>query len=125
MLTRVGLAAATYLLFAQTAFAQAPASPPPPSVAPAVAPSVAPLAPGAYGSKGTMEADGALALGYPTASGADFDIMVVPGFHYFVLDRLSEPARIFRRHKLLRGCAHGKSIQVSSRSAGASGPARF
>jgi hypothetical protein len=36
-----------------------------------------------------------------------------------------EPARIFRRHKLLRGCAHGKSIQVSSRSAGASGPARF
>ncbi|MGA7744215.1 MAG: hypothetical protein WBP56_10850 [Polyangia bacterium] len=41
MLTRVGLAAATYLLFAQTAFAQAPASPPPPSVAPAVAPSVA------------------------------------------------------------------------------------
>lgn len=58
-------------------------------MAPAVAPSVAPLAPGAYGSKGTMEADGALALGYPTASGADFDIMVVPGFHYFVLDRLS------------------------------------
>jgi hypothetical protein len=42
-----------------------------------------------------------------------------------LIRRMCEPARIFRRHKLLRGCAHGKSIQVSSRSAGASGPARF
>jgi OprF membrane domain. len=54
-----------------------------------VAPAVAPLAPGAYGSKGTMEADGALALGYPTWSGADFDMLFIPGFHYFIMDRLS------------------------------------
>jgi hypothetical protein len=89
MLTRVALAAATYLLFVQTAVAQETASPPP-----GLAPVVAPLAPGAYGSKGTMEAEGALALGYPTASGADFDIMVIPGFHYFVLDGLSVGATL-------------------------------
>ena len=63
-------------------------------MAPAGAPLVAPLAPGGYGSKGSMEADGALAIGYPTASGADFDILVMPGFHYFVADGLSVGATL-------------------------------
>ncbi len=36
-----------------------------------------------------MEAEGALGLGFPTPSGADFDVMFGVGFHYFVMDGLS------------------------------------
>ena len=36
-----------------------------------------------------MQADGALALGYPTPSGTDFNFLFIPGFHYFVLDGLA------------------------------------
>jgi hypothetical protein len=87
MLNRVGLAVASCLLFAQTALAQEMA--PPPLPPPGSAPEAAPLAAGTYGAKGMLEAEGALELGYPTPSGADFDFLFVPGFRYFVLDRLS------------------------------------
>ena len=87
MLTRVGLAVASCLLFAQTALAQEMA--PPPLPPPGPAPQAAPLAAGTYGAKGTMEAEGAIELGFPTPSGYDFDFLFVPGFRYFVLDRLS------------------------------------
>ena len=86
MLTRVGLAVASCLLFAQTALAQELAPPPLP---PGPLPGTAPLAAGAYGTKGMMEADGGLELGYPTPSGYNFDFLFVPGFRYFILDRLS------------------------------------
>ena len=36
-----------------------------------------------------MEAEGSLGLGFPTPSGADFDVMFGVGFHYFVIDGLS------------------------------------
>jgi hypothetical protein len=87
MLNRVGLAVASCLLFTQTALAQEMA--PPPLPPPVPAPQAAPLAAGAYGAKGMMEADGAIELGFPTPSGADFNFLFVPGFRYFVLDRLS------------------------------------
>ena len=87
MLNRVGLAVASCLLFAQTALAQEMA--PPPLPPPGPAPEAAPLAAGTYGAKGMLEAEGALELGFPTPSGADFDFLFVPGFRYFVLDRLS------------------------------------
>ena len=87
MLTRVGFVVASCLLFAQAALAQE--LEPPPLPPPGLASQVAPLAAGAYGAKGMMEADGGLELGYPTPSGADFNFLFVPGFRYFVLDRLS------------------------------------
>jgi hypothetical protein len=87
MLNRVGLAVASCLLFTQTALAQEMA--PPPFPPPGPAPEAAPLAAGTYGAKGMLEAEGGLELGFPTPSGADFDFLFVPGFRYFVLDRLS------------------------------------
>jgi hypothetical protein len=77
-------------LFTQPALAQEIAPPPsPPSPTPGVAPAVAPTATGAYGSNGTKEVGFAFSLGYPTASGAKFNFLFIPGFHYFVMDRLS------------------------------------
>jgi hypothetical protein len=87
MLNRVGLAVASCLLFAQTALAQEMAPPPLPPPAPG-APS---RAPGCrhVRREGHDGGGGAIELGFPTPSGADFDFLFVPGFRYFVLDRLS------------------------------------
>jgi opacity protein-like surface antigen len=82
MLGRVASVVALVLLLAQPGFAQ---EPPPAPIAPA---GPAAKAAGAYGAKGTMEAEGGLAIGY-AREGDNWDLLIVPGFRYFVIDGLS------------------------------------
>jgi len=62
-----------------------------PGLAPTATPVVAdaPVVAGTYGRRGSMEAEGSIGLGFPTPSGADFDVFFGAGFHYFVMDGLS------------------------------------
>ncbi len=75
--------------YAQQPYTQQPAQQP--GLAPTAEPVVAgaPAAAGTYGRRGSMEAEGGLGLGFPTPSGADFDVLLGAGFHYFVIDGLS------------------------------------
>ncbi|HEY3354926.1 MAG TPA: hypothetical protein VGQ83_16855 [Polyangia bacterium] len=76
MLARFGVVLAVSLLLVQSAYAQ---------------PAPAGAGAAAYGTKGRMEAEGGLHLGYPLMSNnnGDYDIMFVGGFRYFVMDGLA------------------------------------
>ena len=78
--------------YPQQPYAQQPQQPYPQqpyAQQPSPAPAAEPVASGAYGTRGSMEAEAGLGLGFPTPSGADFDVMFGAGFHYFVMNGLS------------------------------------